>query len=179
MTEHPQLAPAGWYLTPDGRQRYWDGAEWTPNVVAARPATRSVDKSPGQGQHEVRRSTRTATAGVLLGVEAALAAFGVLIAYVFTAEYSDPTASTREALTSGFVVGPLLFVGAAGLVAVLASTRSWMRVTAVVVPVLMVVGMLVAIPAALAAKREAVQHPYGAALPSAGWQVVESDGQRP
>ena len=168
MTEHPQPAPAGWYLIPDGRQRYWDGAQWTPNVVAARPATRAHDKSPGQGHHEVRRSTGTATGGVLLVVEAVLAVFGVYVAYVFLAEYSDPAASTRDALTSEFVVGPLLFVGAAGLCAVLASTRWWMRVTAVAIPVLMVVGMLLVIPAALAAKREALLHPYGAALPSAG-----------
>ena len=72
--------------------------------------------------------------------------------------------TTRDALTSGFVLGPLVFVGAAGLVAMLVSTRSWMRVTAVAIPVLMVAGMLVVIPAALASKREAVEHPYGAAL---------------
>ena len=38
MSEPPKSAPAGWYPTPDGRQRYWDGAQWTPDVVAAAPA---------------------------------------------------------------------------------------------------------------------------------------------
>ena len=151
MTENPQPAPAGWYPTPGGQQRYWDGAQWTSDVVAAGPATRVQEAAPGQGQQEVRRPG-IATGVVLLVVEAVLAAFCLLLAYVFTAEYSDPTASTRDALTSGFVLGPLLFVGVAGLVALLASTRSWMRVTAVAIPVLMVVGLLVAIPAALDSK---------------------------
>ena len=230
MTDQPQ-APAGGYPTPDGRQRYWDGAQWTPDVVAAGSATRAQGEAPGQGQREVRRSTGTAIGVVLLVVEVVVAVLGVLIAYVFTAEYGDITTSTLDAMTSGFVWLPLLLVGAAAVGAVLASTRSWMRVTAVAIPVLMVVGMLVVFPAALASKMEVqydadgpqcggsegvaeaqrafdsivhvgffgggggegeggcfrtfipegkvdvLQH-YRAALPRAGWTVVESEGQR-
>ncbi len=29
--------PAGWYPTPDGQQRYWDGAQWTDNVAPGAP----------------------------------------------------------------------------------------------------------------------------------------------
>jgi hypothetical protein len=153
MTDQPQR-PAGWYPTPDGRQRFWDGAQWTPDVVAAGPATRAQDVGPGRGQHEVVRSTRTALGGVLLVVEVVVAVLGVLIAYVFTAEYGDITASTLDAMTSGFVWLPLVLIGAAAVGAVLTSKRPWVRVTAVAIPVLMVVGMLVAFPAALASKRE-------------------------
>ena len=184
------------------------------------------------------RNTRTAIGGALLVVEVVLAVLGVFIAYVFLAEYGDITSSTLDVMTSGFVGVPLLLVGAAAVGAVLVSTRPWVRMTAVAIPVLMVAGMLVVIPAALTSKREVqydadgpqcgaydgmgpagedvaqaqrafdsidhvgffgggggegsggcfrtfvpeekvdVLRHYRAALPSAGWTVVESDGQR-
>ena len=161
MTEHRQPAPAGWYPTPDGRQRYWDGAQWTPNVVAAGPATPNQDEATGHRHHEVKGVSRTAIGGVLLAVEVVVAVLSVFIAYVWTATYGDLNASTREVMTSGFVWFPLLLVVPAGLGAVLASTRWWMRVTAVAIPVLMVGGMLVAFPAALESKvKESVPYDY-------------------
>ena len=179
MTEHPQPAPAGWYPTPDGRQRYWDGAKWTHNVVAAAPATRGQDKAPGQGHPEVMRDSRTAIGGVLLAVEVVVSVLSVFIAYVWTATYGDLNASTLDVMTSGFVWFPLLLVVPAGFGAVLASTRWWMRVTAVAIPVLMVVGMLVAFPAALASKvKESV--PYEGMGP-AGEDMAQArrgDGQQ-
>ena len=151
MTEHPQPAAAGWYPTPDGRQRYWDGAQWTPNVVPGGPATPNQDEAPGHRHHEVKGISRKA-GGVLLAVEAVVAVLSVYIAYVWTATYGDVNTSTRDVMTSGFVWLPLLLVVPAGLGVVLASTRPWVRVTAVAIPVLMVVGLLVAFPAALASK---------------------------
>ena len=35
-------APAGWHLQPDGRERYWDGSEWTEQFRAPAP-TESMD----------------------------------------------------------------------------------------------------------------------------------------
>jgi|JI9StandDraft_2_1071091.scaffolds.fasta_scaffold166317_2 hypothetical protein len=32
-----QNTPAGWYPTPDGQQRYWDGSQWTNNVAPQAP----------------------------------------------------------------------------------------------------------------------------------------------
>jgi hypothetical protein len=41
-------APAGWYPTPDGRQRYWDGREWTPYFADYTPhATRPAPRKKG------------------------------------------------------------------------------------------------------------------------------------
>ncbi len=39
-------APAGWYPTPDGNRRYWDGAQWTPHIappVMGQPPALAVD----------------------------------------------------------------------------------------------------------------------------------------
>lgn len=36
MTD-PQTPP-GWYPTPDGRQRYWDGSQWTQHLAGPNPA---------------------------------------------------------------------------------------------------------------------------------------------
>ena len=37
MTDEPKSAPPGWYPTPDGRQRYWDGGQWTNHFTTAAP----------------------------------------------------------------------------------------------------------------------------------------------
>jgi hypothetical protein len=101
-------------------------------------------------------AARTVTASVLLTTEAGLAVLGVLAHYGFTAEYGDITDSTLGGLGSGFAHGigvmALVTVGAAGLIALGVSTRSWMRWSAVVIPGLMVLGMLAVTPAALAHK---------------------------
>ena len=102
--------------------------------------------------------TRKATAAGLLAVEAGLAVLGVLVHYGLTAEYGDVTDSALEGLRSGFSAGTgavaLVLVGLAGLVAVLVSLQLWMRLTAVAIPVLMVIGMLAVTPAALREKLE-------------------------
>lgn len=104
------------------------------------------------------RIIRTVTAAGLLAVEAGLAVLGVLVHYGLTAEYGDVTDSALEGLSSGFSAGTgaiaLVLVGLAGLVAVLVSSQPWMRLTAVAIPVLMVIGMLAVTPAALREKLE-------------------------
>jgi hypothetical protein len=40
-------SPAGWYPQPDGRQRYWDGQQWTENFA---PGTAPVTRSPSGGE---------------------------------------------------------------------------------------------------------------------------------
>jgi hypothetical protein len=154
VTEHPHPARPGWYPTPDGQQRYWDGVQWTPNVVAADPATRVRYETPGHRHHEVQGVFPTAVGGSLLAVEAVVAVLSLYIAYVWTSTYGDLNATTHDVLTSGFVWFPLLLIVPAGLGAVLALPRWWMRVMAVAIPVLMVVGMLMVFPAALASKVE-------------------------
>jgi hypothetical protein len=97
--------------------------------------------------------TRTITAAVLLVVGAGLATLGVLFHYGLTAEYGDVTDSAVDGLVSSFstgVGGPaLVVVAAAALLALVATDRPWMRMTAAALPALMLLGMLVATPAAL------------------------------
>jgi len=104
------------------------------------------------------RITRTATAAGLLTVEAGLAVLGVVLHYGLTAEYGDVTDSALEGLRSGFSTGTgaiaLVLVGLAALVTALVSSQPWMRLTAMAIPVLMVIGMLAVTPTALREKLE-------------------------
>jgi hypothetical protein len=104
------------------------------------------------------RITRTTIAAGLLTVEAGLAALGVLVHYGLTTEYGNVTDSALEGLRSGFSAGigalALVLVGLAALAAGSVSTRPWMRLTALAIPGLMVVGMLAVTPAALREKLE-------------------------
>ena len=100
------------------------------------------------------RATRTGGAAALLLVEAGIAVLGVFVHYGFTAEYGDTTDTALEGLRSGIVGVALVLVGLAALVAALVSSKLWMRLAAVVIPAVMVVGMLVVTPAALREKLE-------------------------
>lgn len=103
-------------------------------------------------------TSRTAGAAGLLILEGGLAALGVLFHQGFTAEYGDITSSTLEAWWGGFTVGvggiALVLVGVVAAAAVAVSPRLWMRLTAVALPVLMVLGMLAVTPLALGQKLE-------------------------
>jgi hypothetical protein len=102
------------------------------------------------------RITRTGAAAGLLAVEAGLAVLGVVLHYGLTAEYGDVTDTALEGLRSGFSAGTgavaLLLVGLVALIAVVVSSRRWMRLTAVAIPVLMVIGMFAVTATALREK---------------------------
>ena len=98
--------------------------------------------------------TRRIVTGAVVLAEAGLAILGVLVHYSLTAEYGDVTRSPLDAMTSGFVMVPLLLVAAVAIPAVLGSTVRWMRWTAMAIPVLMLAAMLVVTPAALSSKLE-------------------------
>jgi hypothetical protein len=100
------------------------------------------------------RATRTAAAAALLLVEAGIAVLGVIVHYGLTAEYGDITDTALEGLRSGIVGVALVLVGLAALVAALVSSKLWMRLAAVAIPAVMVVGMLAVTPAALREKLE-------------------------
>jgi hypothetical protein len=101
---------------------------------------------------------RRATAAGLLVVEAGLAVLGVIVHFGLTAEYGDVTDSALEGLRTGFSAGiggiALVIVGVAALVAASVSTQVWMRLAALAIPVLMVLGMLAVTPVALHEKLE-------------------------
>lgn len=183
---------------------------------------------------------RAVSAAVLLVVGAGLALLAVLVHYEFMRVYGDITATALEGLMWGLTAGPaglaLGLVAVVALIGFMLSTRLWMRLAAVAIPVLMLVGMFAVTPSALgqrlavqfnstpqcviegmdertaSADRESqqtfdsiehighfggggmngvggctrgfvlsgdadvLQH-YRAALPAAGWDVVEDDGR--
>ena len=101
---------------------------------------------------------RAVSAAVLLVLGAGLALLAVLVHYGFMAMYGVVTDTAFEACTWGLTSGPSGF--ALGLVAVVAltglmlSTRRWMRLTAVAIPVLMLIAMFAVTPSALGQKME-------------------------
>jgi hypothetical protein len=143
--------------------------------LATEPSTRTHDTAVQPHKTDGMRFTRLAMVTGLLLLEAGLAALGVLVHYGVTAEYGDIAASALEEWLWGFRAGPggiaLVVVGIPAVAALVVSSRLWMRLTAVGIPVLMVVGMLVVTPAALQEKLE-VQY---AATP----QCVSGEDGRP
>lgn len=183
---------------------------------------------------------RVVSAAVLLVIGAGLGLLAVLVHYSFMAMYGDVTGSAFEGLTWGLTAGPsglaLGLVLVVALIGFVLSTKQWMRLTAVAIPVLMLIGMFAVTPFALGQKMEkqfvsapqcvtegtdepmatadresqqafdsiehighfkgggmsgvagctrwfvlsgdvdVLQH-YRAALPAAGWEVVEDDGR--
>ena len=120
---------------------------------------RVLRTTPVEPSHdECMTGTRTTTAAGLLVIEAGLAVLGVLFHYGFTAEYGDVTVSALEGLRWGFSTGiggvALGIVGVAALVSMLVSSGPWMRLVALAIPVLMVLGMLAVTPVALREKLE-------------------------
>ena len=112
---------------------------------------------------------RVASAAVLLVIGAGLALLAVLVHYEFMRIYGDVSGTAFEGLTWGLTAGPsgLAF----GLVAVVAmigfiiSTRRWMRLTAVAIPVLMLIGMC---------GRERFQWPFsGSYMFRPGFQMLD------
>ncbi|UZX02188.1 hypothetical protein F8G81_05825 [Arthrobacter sp. CDRTa11] len=101
---------------------------------------------------------RSVSAVVLLVIGAGLALLAVLVHYGFMSIYGDVTDTAFEALTWGLTSGPsgLAFglVAMFALIGLMLSTRRWMRLTAVAIPVLMLVGMFAVTPLAVGQKLE-------------------------
>ncbi len=92
------------------------------------------------------------TVVVLLAVESAFALLAVLAHYAFTAEYGEVTGTALQGLVWGLTAGlsgmaliPVLLVG---LIAVIASRAPWMRLLAIAIPFIMLLGMLAVTPLA-------------------------------
>jgi hypothetical protein len=122
-------------------------------------------------------SARISAVVPLLVVEAGLAVVATYFYFALTAEYGDVTASALENLSSGFGAGfgtvGLVLVGATALVVVVLSSQRWVRLSAVGIAVLMLLGMLAVTPAALANKLDSQYE----ATPQCGWE--EEDGEGP
>jgi hypothetical protein len=101
---------------------------------------------------------RVVSAAVLLVVGAGLAVLAVMVHYEFMRIYGDVSGTPLEGLTWGLTAGPsglgLGLVAVVAMIGFMLSTRRWMRLTAVAIPVLMVIGMFAVTPAALGQKME-------------------------
>jgi hypothetical protein len=101
---------------------------------------------------------RTAIAAALLCLEACLAGLAVVLHFGFTAEYGDVTETAFHDWMLGFTAGiggiALVVVGIAAVATMVVASRLWVRLTAVAIPMLMVLGMLAVTPAALKNKLE-------------------------
>ena len=90
------------------------------------------------------KAGRVVSAAVLLVIGAGLALLAVLVHYGFMAMYGGVTDTAFEGFTWGLTSGPSgLALGLVAVVAVIGlvlSTRRWMRLTAVAIPVLMLIG---------------------------------------
>lgn len=70
----PPKTPAGWYPTPDGRQRYWDGSHWTdrpwdePDATATVEPTRPVPLTKWSRQRRKRALIVGAAVVIILGL---------------------------------------------------------------------------------------------------------------
>lgn len=99
---------------------------------------------------------RAVSVAVLLAVEAGLALLAVLVHQGFMAVYGDVTATAFEGLTWGLTAGPsgmaLGLVAVVAVVGLVLSPRLWMRLTAVAIPVVMLLVMLAVTPLALGQK---------------------------
>lgn len=93
---------------------------------------------------------------VLLAVEAGLALLAVLVHQGAMSVYGNVTDTALEALTWGLTAGPsgmaLGVVAVVAVVGLVLSPRLWMRLTAVAIPVVLLLVMLAATPLALAQK---------------------------
>ena len=72
----PPRTPAGWYPTPDGRQRYWDGSSWTDRPWSEADALTSATSTghvPRQRWSSKRRKTLLIASTALVVVAGLLA----------------------------------------------------------------------------------------------------------
>ena len=69
--------PAGWYPTPDGKQRYWDGEQWTNLPWDEEPVTANSAELTGSPQKRPKRKLIIAGA-IAVVIIGALAAGGIV-----------------------------------------------------------------------------------------------------
>lgn len=92
------------------------------------------------------------TVVVLLAVESAFALLAVLAHHAFTVEYGDVTGTALQGLAWGLTAGlsgvALIPVVVLGLIALIVARARWMRLLAIAIPFLVLLGMLTVTPLA-------------------------------
>ncbi len=119
MTEDPSNVPAGWYPTPDGQQRYWDGAAWTEHIAPGAPqsptAFGAVDPGPGSSVGAPPNSDER-TMGMLAHLLGLVASFiGPLIIYLVKKDES-PFVRDQAAEALNFSISMAIFFTAYAIV---------------------------------------------------------------
>lgn len=102
MTNPP--VPPGWYPTPDGRQRYWDGTTWTEHMAPGAESNQAfaAPQQAGSAQGLAPNSDERSMAAIahVLGLFAAI--IGPLIIYVLKRDESPYVRrQSAEALNFG------------------------------------------------------------------------------
>lgn len=92
--EHKALiqshSPAGWYSQVDGRQRYWDGEQWTENYTPA-PVTTTSAEADGKPSAQQNRSSR-----VLIWILAGVTVISLIITALVQVN-TNSTVTTKNA----------------------------------------------------------------------------------
>ncbi len=108
MTNEGTGVPAGWYPTPDGQQRYWDGFAWTNDFApgAAGLGTGSVNRGSAVGAFPTSDERTTAMVAHLLGLGAAF--IGPLIIYLIKKDES-PFVRDQAAEALNFAISMAIY----------------------------------------------------------------------
>lgn len=136
--------PAGWYPDGSGNQRYWDGVQWTDQIVPGTPGTPGPAGFPGGGQ--VAQAGDDTTLATITHILALFSWFlGPLIIYLVRGKDSAFVRHHAvEALNFGITVAIASFVSAIAI---------FLLIGFLMLPIVLVWGFVMPIVAAIAASR--------------------------
>lgn len=109
MTSEQPPVPPGWYPTPDGQQRYWDGTGWTEQIA---PSAGAAEPSSAHGADPTGDERSVAMMAHVLGLFFAI--LGPLIIYILKKDESPYIRQqSAEALNFGLSMAIYMTVYAA------------------------------------------------------------------
>lgn len=78
MSEDAPKPPAGWYPTPEGSQRYWDGEQWL-NIPVPEPSSRTPTSTPVSVSQRPKLFTRNRLIALAVVVGLLLVGSGAIV----------------------------------------------------------------------------------------------------
>lgn len=120
--DEPQVPP-GWYPTPDGQQRYWDGAAWTehiaPVAAAAGPGfATATSMQPGSAAGAIPNSDERSMAVVTHVLALFVPIIGPLIMYLLKKDES-PFVRDQAAEALNFGLSMTIYLTAYTIVSII------------------------------------------------------------
>lgn len=109
------LPPAGWHPDPSqaGRQRYWDGTEWTGHVAPGAGAP--TGPAPGPASPDSRTWAMLAHLSALIAAFVVLSFIGPLIVYLVKRD-EDPFVRDQAAEALNFNLSVLIYAAVGGVI---------------------------------------------------------------